>query len=312
MKKPVKIALWGICIVVAVPTILFLVAFFAGFFNALFGDQKVEPSPNPDIEAEQPLSSPPPENENTLNSSIIETNMATAMTTPSIKLPENITAKNALRWVAENGLITLRDGIIYVEFETFKRLSMQDALTLHRMFSKAYRDEDVKHSTPETEALKRQHNMMRLYVFTGASVLPPKERHEFAKKAGAVFPPSAFHNGMHFGDYPKLFTWHGYEKSGSAEVAIRNYAEVFSDKEMIGALFDIKALEVIKRNPYSNANERWRVTVGEKLAQLEPETLQTIHNAIKKTIGGDRVIIRRDLRKLIESHHTADSLKPED
>lgn len=299
MNKSLKIIIWIGGAIIAVPVGLI----FLGALGAIFGMS----SPTPVKQKPVPVEVTPPLTEPSVPKVKVTKPTTRTFSTSQIVLPEDIAAKDAMRWFVENQFVNSRSNIVYVDFEKFTRFSMEDALTLHQLFKKAEQAEDVKRSTSETETLKNQYYMMHLFVFAGASVFPPDERKEFAKKSGAIFPTSAFHSLTPRGDYINLFDWHKRDKSGSAEIAIRDYAKVFGDKEMIATLTKIGAIEVSQTRNNANYSSRWRISVGEKLAQLEPETLQTIHDAVKKTIGGDRVKLRHDLQQLIESRHTADN-----
>ena len=214
--------------------------------------------------------------------------------------------------MSENKLIGVKNGSVNVRFEYFRGLSVDDALTLHTLFEDARHTADIKFSTPETESEKRRYYMARLLVFAGASAFPQDKRSEFAKRAGAVFPVSALRGGRHRGDYVNLFNWHETDTTGSAETAIRAYTETLTDKEIIHALTRLGVIKTYGAGTSTNRSSRWSIEMGDTLSQFEPATLQAIHDAIKKTIAGDRPKLRKKIRTLIESRHTADTPRPKE
>lgn len=231
---------------------------------------------------------------------------APANTLPALSLPETLTAIDAPTWMTKEGLLYLKDGRVGVERSQFARLSGEDILALYKIFDKAYQAEDRKPSTPETESRKNSYRGLRIMTFAGGAALPPDARRDFADKSGAVFPPSALSHRIRRGDYLALFAWKNGVNTDIADAAIRGYAEVLSDKEMIYVLNKIGAITVPDSSNH-RTRRNWRIHPGEALSGLRPETQQAIHDAIDDTFMGDRPKLRQKIRNIINANHTANS-----
>ncbi|MGJ8562430.1 MAG: hypothetical protein ACSHXY_02650 [Alphaproteobacteria bacterium] len=226
----------------------------------------------------------------------------------ALSLPDPLTAKTAIEWLSNEGLLSLENGGIHMDRAEFSRLNSEQFLALYQLFDQATQAEDRKYSTLETEQLKSRYYGVRLLIFASGSVLPEDQRRKFASKSGAVYPPSAFSHRIRRGDYLALFDWHKGGSKAIAENAIRDYAKILTDKEMIYVLSQIGAITTPDYSVNRNASSRWSIHPGEALSGLNPETQQAIHDAVKDTFMGDRRKLKKAIRKIIAANHTAGDL----
>lgn len=225
-----------------------------------------------------------------------------------LSLPDPLTAKTAIEWLSNEGLLSLENGGIHMDRAEFSRLNSEQFLALYQLFDQATQAEDRKYSTPETEQLKSRYYGLRVLIFASGAVLPEGERRKFASKSGAVYPPSAFSHRIRRGDYLVLFGWHKGGSKAIAENAIRDYAKVLTDKEMIYVLSQIGAITIPDYSANRNASSHWKIHPGEALSGLKPETQQAIHDAVKDTFRGDRRKLKKAIRKIIAANHTVGDL----
>ncbi len=216
-------------------------------------------------------------------------------------VPAFQTPRDAVEWIAKQKLMRVEGEGIVLNWEGFRRFSVDDILRIYELF-------DAAPAEPPTDALdieeqRKRLRAMRILIFAGAAGLDTESRRDFASRSGAVFPKSVFSHRVRSGDYMALMNWH---KTASnvviSEYAIREYAKVLTDKEMIAVLEDCGAITIPNSGDNPKANGKWRVHAGECLAAFRPDTLWPIHDAIKDGFMGDRPKLRAQIMQLIERY----------
>lgn len=256
MPRTLKIAL-GIVVLLAAP---FIFAFLYGGYLAVTGQDYGTEAPASESFSEVDSlavlpSGPPP---------------------VALDLPEPLEGATVVQWLLDNGYLGLAGEQVRYNEKKFTRLRTEDAVALHDGLRKG-------------EVGK--YDGVRLLFFALCAHLPTARRDAFAEQAGAVFPRS-FNGSVrrYRGDYVGLF--YGYGDDPIYGYALRQYAAVLTDREMVQALTMFGAL-------HDDGEHGWRIRVQDRLAAFDAPTLQALHDAIDDRFLGDRKYLRRALREMI-------------
>jgi hypothetical protein len=211
---------------------------------------------------------------------------ADAVTAPApaagsaLEVPAELDAESAQSWIFEQGLVGLEAGELVEDRAAFAALSAKDAARLH-------------------EALRsggKSHEPLRLHFFALCGELPVEARREFASLTGAVFRgPGHKLAKSYMGDFSRLLFLQTDDPDSPYARAVRDFAEVLEDKEMIGALTDLGVVD------QADDWDGWFMYVEKKMADFDPETLLAIRDTIKNEWFGDRSHLREYIGDLAEA-----------
>ena len=201
-------------------------------------------------------------------------------------VPAELDAAGAQGWILENHLIGLEDGALVEDRSLFQSLSAVDAVRLHAALL----------------AGGSAFEAMRLHFFALCGELPEAERRTFARDTGAVFSGTENEGaGSHLGDFTRLLFLQTSESESVYARAVRDFAAVLEEDEMVHALEDLGAIKI------EDSSASWTIRVAEKMGDFDPETLGAIRGVIRDELFGDRRYLRMYLADLAEEKRLAAS-----